>query len=77
MPSAEVGAVTRKNVARNLHPVFAVILPRTTGLNVFAGGDGWRRAQHRDQITMTTSFDTKNAKAAVRTMESDAFDQTG
>jgi hypothetical protein len=54
-----------------------MILPRTTGLNVFAGGDGWRRAQHRDQITMTTSFDTKNAKAAVRTMESDAFDQTG
>ena len=60
-----------------LQPVFPMILPRATGLNVFAGCDRRRGAQHRDQITMPTSFDAKNTKAAVRTMESDAFNQTG
>jgi hypothetical protein len=53
-----------------------MILPRATGLNVFPGCYGRRRAQHRDQIAMATSFDAKNAKATVRIMESDAFDQT-
>jgi hypothetical protein len=54
-----------------------MILPRATGLNVFAGCYGRRRTKHRDQIAMPASFDAKNAKATVRIMESDAFDQTG
>jgi hypothetical protein len=54
-----------------------MILPRAAGLNVFDGCDGRRRAQHRDQIAMPTSFDPKNTEATVRVMESDAFDQTG
>jgi hypothetical protein len=53
-----------------------MILPGAAGLNVFAGCYGRRPAQHRDQIAMPTSFDAKNAKAIVRIMESDAFNQT-
>jgi hypothetical protein len=53
-----------------------MILPRATGLNIFAGCYGRRRAKHRDQLAMPTSFDAKNAKAIVRIMEGDAFNQT-
>jgi len=77
MLSAEVWSCHAQECGTKLQPVLTMILPRATGLNVLAGRYRRRRTQHRNQITMPASFDAKNTKATVRTMESDAFDQTG
>ena len=60
-----------------LPAMLSVVIPSAAGLDELPRLDRCRRAEDGHEVTMASNLDPEDAKAGVRAVEGDTFDQTG